>query len=73
MAAVTVEERIARIEARMDTFATKADLANMRTEMKGDISELKVDLIKWMVGTQIGFVIAISGLLVAYAQLFGGS
>ena len=73
MATNTVEERIARIEERMDTFATKADLANMRTEMKGDIADLKVDLIKWMVGTQIGFVIAISGLLVAYAQLFGGS
>ena len=73
MAANSIEERMARIEERMDTFATKADLANMRTEMKGDIADLKVDLIKWMVGTQIGFVIAISGLLVAYAQLFGGS
>lgn len=62
MATVTVEERIARIEERMDTFATKADLHQLETR-----------LIKWIIGAQLGFIIAISGLLVAYAQLFGGS
>lgn len=40
-------ERLTRIETKLDTFATKAD-----------ISDTKSDIIKWMVGTAVGLGVA---------------
>lgn len=42
-----INERFARIETRLDHFATKADLADM-----------KGDMIKWIVGTAIAMATA---------------
>ena len=39
-------DRLARIETRMDTFATKEDLKELKAELKSDIKELKADLYK---------------------------
>ena len=43
MATASNEERLARIEARLDGFATKEDLARLETR-----------LVKWMVGLMLG-------------------
>ena len=43
MATASNEERLARIEARLDGFATKEDLAQLETR-----------LVKWMVGLMLG-------------------
>lgn len=45
--ALDTRERLARIETKLDTFASKSDL-----------SDMKSDLIKWMVGTAIGLGVA---------------
>jgi hypothetical protein len=39
-------DRLARIETRLDTFATKEDLKEIKAELKSDIKELKADLYK---------------------------
>ena len=43
MATASNEERLARIEARLDGFATKEDLARLETR-----------LVKWMMGLMLG-------------------
>lgn len=43
---VEADKRFDRIEARLDQTATKADLAELRTEMHKGFA----DIIKWMVG-----------------------
>jgi hypothetical protein len=42
-------ERFADIEARMEQFATKADIAELRAEMHKGFA----DVIKWIIGTAI--------------------
>ena len=38
------EERIARLEAGYEHLATKADLAEVRTDLKSDVAEVRTDL-----------------------------
>lgn len=42
-----VRDRLGRVEVKLDTFSTKADLA-----------DAKADLVKWIVGTAIGLGVA---------------
>ena len=49
---MTTEQRFVTYEEARDIFATKADMAQMETR-----------LIKWMVGSQLGFVIAIAAVM----------
>ncbi len=44
-----VRERLARIEVRLDSTATKAEIS----EIKTGIAEMKTELIKWVVGTAL--------------------
>ena len=55
-ATMSVEERLGRIETRLDGFATKEDLANLETR-----------LIKWMVG----LMVAASSIAVLVERLTG--
>jgi len=52
-AAVT-GERLARIEARLDQTATKADLSDLRAELRAEIHSSANDTIRWIVGMGIG-------------------
>lgn len=36
-------------------LATKSDISELRNELKNDMSELKIDLIKWMIGSLFAF------------------
>ena len=65
---VGVEDDMARAAAKAvigaddrASLATKADLAELRSATRADISELKADLIKWN-----------AGLLVAMTAIFAG-
>ncbi|MET0857960.1 MAG: hypothetical protein ABWY27_14485 [Telluria sp.] len=44
-----MEDRLARVEARLDLTATKADLAELRAELHLEF----LGLVKWMVGTAV--------------------
>ena len=56
----TIEQRVSYIEGRLDSFATKADFA-----------ELETRLIKWMIGTMFGTATLVSGLVVLIDRFFG--
>ena len=54
----TLETRVARLEGAYEHLATKADIANLRTELKGDIAELKTELKTDLV--RVGAVVAVA-------------
>lgn len=56
-AAVT-GERLARIESRLDQTATKADLSDLRAELRAEIHSSANDTIRWIVGVGIGLGVA---------------
>lgn len=45
----SMEERLSGLESAYDHLATKADVADLKGELKTDIANLKADLIKWMI------------------------
>lgn len=53
-----------RLEEKTFVFATKEDVARLEGKLSSQISESKVDIIKWLVGTGI----AIVGLLIAFIK-----
>ena len=63
----TVEERVSRLEGAYEHLATKADVADVKTE----IANLKADLIKWMVGAIFGSVAAASSIAILVQRLAG--
>lgn len=55
----TVEEKF---DEATENLATKLDLADVRNELKQDISQAKVDMIKWFVAFFITIILLIVGL-----------
>ena len=58
-----MEERLSRVEGAYEHLATKADLADLRTELLVEIAKMEARLTRWTVGT------IIVGLGVAVAVL----
>lgn len=62
---------LTRIELREELdrslahYATKADLAELRGELKSDIANLRADMIKWMIGLMLGSVTTAVAIAVA--------
>ena len=56
VAAVTRGELREELDRRFARFATRADLAELRGEIRVEIANLRADLIKWMVGLMLGLV-----------------
>ena len=50
----SLEERVSRLEGSQEHLATKADLLGVTAVLKSDITEAKVEIIKWVVGVGIG-------------------
>ena len=45
----TVEAKVEKaFDQKKDVLATKADIANLRGELKADIASTKAEIIKWM-------------------------
>ena len=62
----TVDQRVSYIEGRLDSLATKADLANLRTELSTKI-DTKIDAVLWkLVGTSV----AVGALIVGALRLW---
>ena len=73
-----IEERVTRLEAGHEHLATKADIAELRAELKTDIAdlkasnaELKADLVKWMIGLMVGAVAVASSIALFVQRLVG--
>ena len=65
-----IEERLTRLEARQQHLATKADLAELKAEIRADLASYKVETIKWVVGVGIGSAAAVSFTLLMQ-RIFG--
>ena len=72
MAATTVEERTAAIEAIIPTLATKEDVAQLESRLDARLAQLEVSMaqlesriIRWMVGIQIATIVTIVTLVAA--------
>ena len=80
----TVEQRLTRLEAVYEHLATKADIADLRAEMKADIGRLEsqtanlraemhhinATLIRWLVSLMAGaLVIGLGGITAIFRFL----
>ena len=63
----SVDERLARIETRLDGFEDR--LANFAT--KADLAELETRLTKWMVGLMVVAIVAASSIAMLTQRLAG--
>ena len=63
----TIEERVSYIEGRLDSLATKEDLARLESRLRADIGKIEPRIIKWMVGMVISSV-AIATTLALFIQ-----
>ena len=59
----SMEERMASIEATLPHLATKADMANLRT----DIKDMEVRLTRLIYAVGVGILISIIGSIVSIA------
>ncbi len=59
----TMEERMANIEATLPHLATKADMANL----KADIKDLEVRLTRLIYAVGVGILLSIVGSIVSIA------
>lgn len=50
------------MENKTLSFITKEDLLNTESSLKHNLSEMKIDLIKWMFGFWISTMLMIAGL-----------
>lgn len=71
VAALTRAELREELDRSLAHYATKADLAELRGEMKSAIANLRADLIKWMIGLMLGSVTAAVAIAVAVDRFFG--
>ena len=55
---MTTDQRVSYIEGRLDSIATKEDLANLRTELARDMT---IHL-RWMIGLQLAGLTAIAAV-----------
>ena len=63
----TLEQRVSRIEGAYEHLATKADLTQLENRLTSDINQLETRLIKWMVGLQLGSIVALAAIVTAVA------
>ncbi len=70
-AALTRDDLLEELDRSLAHFATKADLAELRGELKSDFANLRADLIKWMIGLMLGSVTAAVAIAVAVDRFFG--
>jgi len=71
----SAEARLHALEAVLPTLATKADVAELRgelrsglAEVRADIAESRVDGQRWIVATVIGLFIGFGGLFMAMSN-----
>ncbi|MGH7058888.1 MAG: hypothetical protein ACREFH_00765 [Stellaceae bacterium] len=53
----------------LSQLATKADLVGLRGDLRAGIAEVETRLIKWVIGTDVAAVIALSGVVWAATQV----
>jgi hypothetical protein len=68
-----LDRRLTVLETRFDTIvptlATKADLSDLKAELKAHIFGVKADLAKWLATLAITMVLGFAGMLVTMFNL----
>ncbi len=64
----SIEERVSRLEGAYEHLATKADVAELKAELKADIAHIEARILRWLLPT----VIASIGATAAIVRLVGG-
>ena len=67
----SLEERVSYLEGANTSLATKADVAELRAELKADIARVETTIIKWIVGTMISSVAVACTLTLVIDRLLG--
>ena len=70
-ATMSVEERLVRIETKLDGFDKRLDDFADRFATRADLANLETRLIKWMVGLMVGSIVAASSIAVLVERLVG--
>ena len=63
----STEERLAHLEGAYAHLATKADVADLRGELKAEIVKAQLSMVRWMVGLGIAHAGIVVGVIVAVA------
>ncbi len=64
-----VDEETARAAAKSVLSVDQLDQLVTKADLKAELAELKVDLIKWMAGQIIGAVVAMTGIFAGIVKL----
>jgi hypothetical protein len=64
-----VDEETARAAAKSVLSVDQFDQLVTKADLKAELAELKVDLIKWMAGLIIGAVVAMTGIFAGIVKL----
>jgi hypothetical protein len=64
-----VDEETARAAAKSVLSVDQLDQLVTKADLKAELAELKVDLIKWMAGLIIGAVVAMTGIFAGIVKL----
>ena len=67
----SLEERVSYLEGANSTLATKADVAELKAEVKADIAKLESSIIKWMVGLMVSSIATACTLALVIDRLIG--
>ena len=71
VAALTRAELREELDRSLAHYATKADLSDLRGEVKAEIANLRAGLIKWMIGLMLGSVTTAVAIAVAVDRFTG--
>ena len=64
-----IAERVSRLEGEHGHLATKAEVAELKSDLKTDIAQLESRLIKYVIVTVVGGVGVLATLFVAIERL----
>ena len=64
-----VDEETARAAAKSVLSVDQLDQLVTKADLKAELAELKVDLIKWMAGLIIGAIVAMTGIFAGIVKL----
>ena len=65
----TIEERVSYVEGKLDSLATKEDLANAKSDLMSEIGKIEPRIIKWMIGMVLSSVTIATTLAVFIQRL----
>ena len=65
---VLLEQRVSRVEGGYEHVATKADLADLKADLKTDTAQMESRLLRWM----IGMMLTSTAVAVSIATLIQG-